>query len=137
MKKVTKSFKKFAVIIVLLLMIASIVFSASALTNNAAFAAENTEEEEQTEVLSYKDIFEEYYNAVCSDLDKVSEDYVLTLDNFINGYYYNGFCYDEEVTIADYTSVIYEYVIENGSYEYEDELIQHIPIRAVKTPIIF
>lgn len=100
-----------------------IIFSASALTNKTAFAAEHSEEEKQTEVFSYKEVFKEYYDAVCADLDKVTEQYILTFEDFANGYYYNGFCYDDGVTIADYASIIYGYIKENGTYDYEDKLI--------------
>lgn len=58
-------------------------------------------QEDATEVISYKDIFNNYYEYACKQLDLLDDDYVLTFNDSINGYYYNGFNNNEEVSVSD------------------------------------
>ncbi len=121
--------QKMSLILVALLGVSASAYFIQSKDNNNYANADTEAQEEQTvvqeeaaPVTSYKEVFINYYKHACAELETLRDDYSLTFEDFVNGYYYNGFAYNDDVTLADYTEVIINYVAENRSYNYETEL---------------
>lgn len=124
MKYLKINLEKLLTYLLIAFLILSVFFQMAVTKKNVSYADTISEiQEDATEVISYKDIFNNYYEYACKQLDLLDDDYVLTFNDFINGYYYNGFNNNEEVSISDYVYMVIDYVSENAHYDYDSEIM--------------